>query len=107
MIRDDENSTDHIVTHAASKITIMFIIYINNFDKAQKWYSTSESVETHTLESNPLSQGHHITVLIETEQNMGGEFRQKAIVMNIFKLNASNQPHIKNMQKNCIAQPGQ
>jgi len=97
MILDDEKSTDHTVTHVASKTTIMFIIYINNFDKAQKWYSTSESVETHTLESNPLSQGHHITVLIETEQNMGGKFRQKAIAMKSFKISASNQPHIKNM----------
>ena len=97
MILDDEKSTDHTVTHVASKTTIMFIIYINNFDKAQKWYSTSGSVETHTLESNPLSQGHHITILIETEQNMGGKFRKKATVMKSFKINALNQPYIKNM----------
>jgi hypothetical protein len=70
MILDDEKSTDHTVTHVASKTTIMLIIYTNNFDKAQKWYSTSEPVETHILESNSLPQGHHITVLIETEQNM-------------------------------------
>jgi hypothetical protein len=73
MILDDDKSTNHTVTHVASKTTFMFIIYINNFDKAQKWYSTSEPVETHKLESNPLSQGHHITILIEIEQNAGGK----------------------------------
>jgi len=96
MILDDEKSTDHTVTHVASKTTSMFIIYINNFDKAQKWYSTSESVETHTLESNSLSQGHHITILIETEQNMGGKFRHTAMITKSFKISALNQPHIKN-----------
>jgi hypothetical protein len=95
MILDDEKSTDHTVTHVASKTTTIFIIYINNFDKAQKWYSTSESVKAHTLESNPLSQGHHITILIDTEQNMGGKFRQKAIVMKSFKISALNLTHIK------------
>jgi hypothetical protein len=39
---------ERTVTHMASK-TIMFTIYINNYDKAQIWYSTSESVEPHTL----------------------------------------------------------
>ena len=97
MILDDEKSTNHTVTHVASKTTIMFIIYINNFDKAHKWYSTSESVETHTLESNPLSEGHHITMLTETEQNIRGKFRKKATVMKSVKISALNQPHIKNM----------
>jgi hypothetical protein len=32
---------------------------------AEKWYNASESIETHTLEANPLSQGHHITFLIK------------------------------------------
>jgi hypothetical protein len=65
----------------------MFIIYINHFDKAQKWYSTSESVEPHILESNRLTQRYHIT---ETEQNMGGKFRQKAMVIKSFKISALN-----------------
>ena len=77
MILDDDKSTDPTVTHVASKTTFMFIIYINNFYKPQKWYSTSESIETHTLESNPLSHGHHITILIETEQNVGGKLDRR------------------------------
>jgi len=76
-ILDDDKSTDHTATHVASKTTFMLIIYINNFDKAQKWYSTSESIETHTLESNPLSQGHHITILIKTKQNVGGKLDRR------------------------------
>jgi hypothetical protein len=83
-------STDRTVTHLASKTMIMFIKYINHFDKAQKWYSTSESVQPHTLESNPLSQEYHITIPTETEQNMGGKFRQKAMVMKSFKISALN-----------------
>ena len=65
MILDDEKSTDHTVTHVASKTTIMFIIYINNFDKAQKWYSISESVETHTLESNFYLKGTILLFLLK------------------------------------------